>query len=338
MREELLVIVKESGMTSAAQDIIVSHFEPFFLKAKEWNEKAKELVVTDETQTDLMKEARTSRLALREIRINADKTRKSLKEDSLRYGKAVQSIYNMIETLIVPTEEHLEKQEKFAEVQELKRVNALRSERQTLLMPYVGYYIQNTDLGYVNESDFEMILKSAKYMKKEAEDAEERKMWEQQEEQKRREEEAEKMRLEREVMLAESNRLKAEMAEKERAMAEERMKLEQEAQAERLRIEQEAQAERDKIEMKLRAERIAKGKLEKELQAKREQEEAERLEAERLEEIELSNKDADKIEKLIYDIKSIKLPQVKSKKSKKIVSDVTILLAKVIAHIEKVDL
>ena len=58
-----------------------------------------------------MQEARIARLALRDIRIQADKTRKALKEESLRYGKAVQGVYNVIEYLITPIEKHLEERE-----------------------------------------------------------------------------------------------------------------------------------------------------------------------------------------------------------------------------------
>lgn len=121
MTNQLLQVITESGVEQTTAQSLQKAFEPFFAQANDWQEKAKGLVVTDESQTREMKMAREARLALKEIRVNADKTRKALKEDSLRYGKAVQEVYNVIEYLIVPIEKHLEEQEKFVERKEAER-------------------------------------------------------------------------------------------------------------------------------------------------------------------------------------------------------------------------
>ena len=114
---ELVRVINESGVEQSTALTLQSSFLPFFEQAEQWKIKAESLVVTDASQTREMKMAREARLALKDIRVSADKTRKALKEDSLRYGKAVQGVYNVIDYLIAPIEKHLEEQEKFPEIQ-----------------------------------------------------------------------------------------------------------------------------------------------------------------------------------------------------------------------------
>ena len=133
---ELSVVISDSGLEKETAQNLLDKFGPLFEQAAEWKRKAESLVVTDVSQKREMQEARVARLALKDIRINADKTRKALKEDSLRYGKAVQGVYNVIEYLIAPIEKHLEEQEKFAEIQEAKIKEELKSERLAALSAY----------------------------------------------------------------------------------------------------------------------------------------------------------------------------------------------------------
>lgn len=97
---ELIKVVDASGLESQTGNYIKEKFLPFFDQAEEWKEKAESLIITDVAQTHEMKMAREARLALREIRVEANKKRIELKQDSLLYGKAVQGVYNVIEDLI----------------------------------------------------------------------------------------------------------------------------------------------------------------------------------------------------------------------------------------------
>ncbi len=119
--EALVLAIKENQVETETGLVLQKAFEPFFQQANEWKKKAEELVITDVSQVREMQMARQARLALKEIRVNADKTRKRLKEDSLRYGKAVQGVYNVIEYLIEPIEKFLQEQEDFAKIQEAKQ-------------------------------------------------------------------------------------------------------------------------------------------------------------------------------------------------------------------------
>jgi len=113
--KNLQVIVSESGLEPSKAKVLLENFSDYFGIADEWEKKAKVLVVTDETQITEMKMAREGRLFLREKRIAVEHTRKKMKEQSLREGKAIDGIANVLKAIIVPIEEYLDEQEHFAE-------------------------------------------------------------------------------------------------------------------------------------------------------------------------------------------------------------------------------
>jgi fused signal recognition particle receptor len=125
---QLATIVKESGLEETKAQFILTKFQNFFELAAEWEKKAKSIVVTNELQTAEMDMARVGRLFLREKRISVEKVRKELKEQALREGKAIDGIANVLKALIEPIEEHLEKQERFVEIREEAKREAIRLE------------------------------------------------------------------------------------------------------------------------------------------------------------------------------------------------------------------
>lgn len=128
MENQLQVIIKDSGLDSTKAKYILDNFQNYFEVAAEWELKAKAIKVVDENQTADMEMARVGRLFLREKRIAVEKARKELKEQSLREGKAIDGIANVLKALIVPIEEYLEQQEKFIEIKEEKKREAMRIE------------------------------------------------------------------------------------------------------------------------------------------------------------------------------------------------------------------
>lgn len=307
-QNELVVLVDNSELQTSTRELLLTAFQPFLEQAKEWRAKAEALVVTDATQLTEMKQAREGRLALRLIRTQADKKRKELKEDSNRYNKAVQGIYNAIEAVILPIEEHLEKQEKFAEIAEANRKELLHNERVALLQPYrVDYFAY--DLRNMPEDTFKQLLEGSKL-------AYEKAVQEQQRLEQERivAQEAEKQRLE--AQRIENERLKAEVAAREIALATER-------------------AEREKIDAELRAkqkaeqEAIERAEKEKLAKQKAEQKEAKKLAAQ---------PDKDKMAIIILQLERITYPDVKTEGAKKIVDDTKVLINKVINHVKtKID-
>jgi hypothetical protein len=201
-KNEIVKVIESSKVEPETGKYLKEKFLPFFEQADEWRKKAQELVVADASQTHEMKMAREARLALREIRINADKTRKLLKEDSLRYGKAVQGVYNVIEYLIVPIEKHLEEQEKFIEIQEQKKKNALKAKREIEIEPFREFISPFINLGELPEEDYTKLLKGAQLQfqqKKEDEQKIEQERIAKEKEQERIRQENERLRKELEV-------------------------------------------------------------------------------------------------------------------------------------------
>jgi hypothetical protein len=306
---QLVKVIDESGVEKQTAIILQESFMPFFQKANEWSEKAKTLIVTDVSQTREMAMARQARLALREIRIEADKVRKTLKEDSLRYGRAVQGVYNVIEYLIKPTEEYLEQQEKFVELQEAKRKAELKAVREMELQPLIEFVPYGINLSDMAEPDYQKLLNGAKLqmqqkMEEEAREkaAEEARVKAEKEEQERIRQENERLRKEaeekerqleeerknaerRQFEINEAFRIEREKAEKEKKEAEDKARKEREAieakaEKEREEAAEKARIEKEKADKILKAEQEEKARLLAEIERKRIAEEKARKEAE----------------------------------------------------------
>lgn len=323
INNELAVVISETAVDTEIQQMLVERFTPFLEQAAEWKEIAESLVVTDISQVREMKMAREARLALREIRIAADKTRKELKEDSLRYGRAVQGVYNVIEAVISPIEKHLEEQEKFKELYELRQREALRLEREELVKDYREYVISNINLGEITEEDFTRMLTGAKLQKQAAEQAAI----------KAEEERAARLKAEaeeREILRIENERLRAEAEERER---------ERKAELDRLEAEQRksniaAAKAKLEAEKKAEAERKEKERLQAELRAKEEAEARAEEERQAAIEAELNKGDKAKLADLIADLEGLKTKyEFKAKKNNLLYKAVIELLNKIIVYI-----
>ena len=373
-KTEIDALVEQAGLEKTTQSMLIASFVPFLQKVQQWKKDAEALVVTDATQTAKMKMAREARLELKRIRNEADKTRKMLKEDSLRYGKAVQGIYNIIEYTVVPIEEHLERQEKFVEIQEQREKEARAELRRDELKPYEMYVPVNVDLINMSDSMYAALLDSVK-QQHEAQVEFERK------EAERKEAE----RLENERIRLENERLKKEAEEREAAESARRMaefkrrdavlRAGGNLSAGKFVTEGVSVDESEVYAMSEDAfldfvrnvtgitgqilERQRKAKEEADLKAKQEAEaiaaeketiriyqaeldaaKAKALEEERQRQAEAERLamagDEEKLAHLIAKIESVKLslPDVSSEKAKVIVKDVESLLGKVIVHIQ----
>ena len=213
-------LVTQSELDSTKAAVLLENFQDYFTVASEWGIRAKAIVVTDISQKDDMQMARTGRLLLREKRIKIEKTRKELKEQSLREGKAIDGIANVLKALIVPIEEYLGEQEKFAE-------NLATAEAARVL------------------AELEAKAEADRLAKEEAERVEQERI------------RVENARLKVEAEKAEAERIAREQAlEAERAkVATEKAKAEKEAEDKRLAREAEIEAERAKVVAKREAEK-----------------------------------------------------------------------------------
>lgn len=160
MSNELTKIIEKEKLPITQSEFILKEFQTIFEKAKEYELKAREIKVTDISQVAEMKKARTIRLELKNLRVEANKKKVDMKEDSLRTGRAIQGIYNCVEALIVPMEEYLEKQEKFAENIEKEKRLKKYEERINVLSKFVldtsVYNLQE-----MSEAGFQELLKAS---------------------------------------------------------------------------------------------------------------------------------------------------------------------------------
>lgn len=244
MENKLQVIVKESGLDETKAQLILTKFQDYFQLAAEWEARAKTITVTDATQKAEMEIARTGRLFLREKRIAIEKTRKEMKEQSLREGKAIDGLANVLKSLIVPTEEYLERQERYVEIkaeEELRRIQ------------------------------IEIVKKAeADRLAKEKAEAEERERMRLENIRLRAEAEAKEKALAAERRAADAKLAAAKaQADKERKQMEEKARKEREeqrktAEAEIAKVKARAEAERQAMEVKL-AEEKARAEMEREV-------------------------------------------------------------------------
>lgn len=334
----LVQIVQSSGLEQTKADFILEKFTDFFKIAAEWEQKAKALKVTDVAQVAEMKMAREGRLFLKNKRVEVEKARKELKEQSLREGKAIDGIANVLKALIEPTEEYLEEQEKFAERKEAAEKAAREMERISLLTPY-SVDVTFLDLKNMPEAAFQNLLEGSRVAHEKA--LEEVRIAEEERiaKAKAEAEERERIRLENERLRKEAAereeqaRLEREAAEKK--LAEERAK----AEAERKALDEEivklhaAQAAvlRAEREEKERVERELREKEEAEIRAKEEEEARKAAEIKAQKEAERKAKaapDKAKLAALATQFIGIAMPDVKSDEAKKIVSDIKNLVGK----------
>lgn len=290
---QLQIITNQAGLAEDKSKQLLVSFSDLFNDARQTVKFAKDIVVTDVSQVVEMEKARNTRLELKNIRVQVEKNRKDLKEQSLREGKAIDGIANVIKALIVPVEEYLENQEKFAERIEIERKNKVESERISQLLKYVEE-AENYSLhpDQMSEETFGKLLENSKLA------FEARKKAEEQAENERLEQiEAEKKEQERIRM--ENTKLKAEAEEREKLLAKERAEQEKKLEAERkarLEAEEQIRKENEARELKLKAE------AEEQRQS-------------------LLAPDKDKLSKLAETILNIELPAVKSDEAMVVINE-----------------
>ena len=281
-------VVRENQLSEQAGKNLMTAFQPYFAEAQPLIEQAKGIKVADATCVSEMKKAREVRLALKRVRTDAEKTRKAMKEDSLRAGRAIDGMNNILLLAIEPVEKVLEEQEKFAERAEAARKAKLGQERADQLRALGSNPAQYIGLADMGEEQWRACLHGAKTAKEEREKAE-----------------AEAAR-QREVQAQEAEKLREENA---------RLRREQEAKdaaarKDREAIEAKARAEREAAEAVARQEREAREKLEREAAAKRADEAKKAAaEAEAKRRAELAP-DADKLRALAKLVRSIEMPAV----------------------------
>jgi hypothetical protein len=110
---------------------------------------------------DVVKPAREARLALRDIRTSAEKTKKALKENILIEGRMIDGVYNTIVGVTQPLEYKLYEIERWEELEKEKLKAELKAKRIEEISPY-GVDTSFTDLGAMTEEAYKAYLETAK--------------------------------------------------------------------------------------------------------------------------------------------------------------------------------
>lgn len=312
MTNQLAVITNQAGLAEEKSKKLLESFSTHFQSAQVIAGEAKKIQVTDESQGELMMEARKKRLELKQIRVEVEKTRVTLKEQIVREGKAIDGIANVIKALIVPVEEHLQLQEDFIKIRREQMLTLRAAERTTELARY-EVMTEEFDLKNMSNEAYKQLLNSSKLA------------WEaRQAEIKRQEEEAvarEKARVEEEKRLRKENE-----------------KLQREAELNRIQEEKRILENKKKMEAELAKRRAVEAKLEKERQAREAELAKQRAieEAKAKEEMEkLLAPDKDKLIQLSGYLDTIVMPAVKSGEAQAILEEVQSQLNDISIYIRK---
>ncbi len=250
----LAVLVADVATSRATFEVSLAELEPasavtlrdafdeMFAQTDEWAKRAADVKVTSLDQIREMRFARECRLALREIRVNAEKARKRLKEDSVRRGKAIDGLANVIKACIEPIEAHLLEQETFADRHEQTVRDEKARQRTEVLVAYGVNPATYTSLGEMADDTWETVLEQARLAhEKRLDDARKAELVRI---------EAQRIAAERlEVEKAEAARLEAERVERERVQAAEleATKAQLAAEAEQRKAAEQARVEADQL-------------------------------------------------------------------------------------------
>jgi len=273
---ELANLVEASGVEKSKQNKISETLGVFFAKASEWDATIQSIVITSPKETGKMKMAREGRLTLRDMRLDGERAVK-LRRDEIKYKMANDVLEDklwlkagqMMEATFKNLETKLEEKETFKIRWDAERTEERRVERLAQLIP-LGFQSENGfRLGDMDESIFKSLKLGLESSKKEREDAERK------EEESRialaKAEAAAKARME-----AENKRLKKEAEEAEKLIQEARVM----AIATRREMEEKAQKAEELANAELRLQKEANDRLQAEIKAKADAEEADRRKAE----------------------------------------------------------
>lgn len=319
--DQLQVILAEQNVAKDNAKALLDAFGAPFEEAGKILAEYKTIIVTGEDQFDLMADARSKRLALKNIRVDVEKKRKELKEDSLRTGRAIDSVAKFVKENIEPAEKYLETQEKFTEIRQAERAAKLKAERIEKLMQYTDdLSLYNMDV--MTDEQFDTLLATLK-AQYEATLAEQKHI----EDERIAKQEAEAEEQER--IRAENAKLKAEAEKREIVVAEERAK----AEAREAKLRAEREAEQKAAQAKIDEERRKREAVEAEQHAERERIEADRKRQEDDKRQALLAPDKDKLLALAATIEATELPALASKDAQAVLNQVEELLAKVSTYI-----
>jgi len=299
--KELTTEIKQYELSENKASQLEAVFIPMLDMLKPMEEDFNSIVADAEKEINegVTKRAKRLRLDIGKVRIETEKKRKAEKNESLRLGKAIDGIANVVKYAVSSKEEKLKEIETHLERIEVERILAVGGKRKELVYDYIENKesIDVNSLASMDQDVFDAYLSTKKTAfetaiaeEKARLEAEESAKLEREAEEKRIREEnaklkadAEKAEKERLAKEEEEAKARAESEAKEKAIQEEKAKAERKAEREKLAKQQ---AVKEAEEATKRAEEAEKARIESEEKAKREAIEAEERRVKEAEEAE----------------------------------------------------
>lgn len=301
--EPIKELFNELGVSKQNAGELLAAFGLPLMEAGPILDSYESIKVTSVEQVEDMEEAKRKRLTLKRIRVAVDKTRKELKEDSLKRGKAIDGVARYIRETIEPAEQYLQLQEDFLKLKEEKEL-ADRIANRTAALVELGADPSVYSLGDMSADAFASLLADLK-------DANEARAAREKADQEAAAKKAAAEAAELDRVRKENERLRAEQQTKDAAAQAER-----DALAAKL-----AQAQREKEEAdKLEAERVAYEKAEADRKAEAARKAAAAPDKEKL------TRFTDALEL----IRTSKVPAVSSAEAQEVVNYIDIVLARAV--------
>ncbi len=323
MSELVTINAADYGLEENKAKQISDMFKPMLDKMTDLEVQFNE-VIKRPIEPETMQMAKDLRLAYRDVRMGTFNIHKDLKAFYLQGGRFVDGWKNAQLMASEGNEARLKEIEDHFKNQEIERIKKLQAKRESELQKYELEEIP-INLGIMEVDVWDNYL-AGKKMNYDAQKEAERKA-----EEDRIEKEKADI-AERERIRKENEQLRKEAEERERREEIEKEQREKE-QVERLRKERE---EREANEAAIKKEREGRERVEAELNAKAEVERKAREDEQLRIQSELNKGDSDKVNDLISDLNQLKLKYTfKSKKNQQMYSDVSVLIDKVIKHIEQ---
>lgn len=158
---KLQVILTEQGIAQTDVAKLIEAFGGPFEEAGSVLATYKDIVVTKEDDVAGMQKAREARLLLKKARTTVENSRKSLKADIVKQGRAIDSVARFVKEEIEPAENYLQLQEDFAKIAAEGRLLKLKNERIEKLMQYTND-ISVYDLDHMSPEQFDAVLAGVK--------------------------------------------------------------------------------------------------------------------------------------------------------------------------------
>ncbi len=337
----------QSGLSKDKQAALCATFNPFMERVEALRGTAESVEVKTDDDVAAMQLARETRLQLKALRVGVEKKRKELKESSMREGKAIDGMANIVKFVIVPIEQDLQAKEDFVKRLEAERVAKMVDERTEQLTAY-GVDCSVIGLADMTPEAFAEFATTAKLGHEAKVEAERKETARIEAERVAKEKEAaaerEQERVERERIEAENAKLRkqAEVEAKERAKAEAESKKQAEKEAaERKKVEGELRKKAEAAEAELRKQKEAEAKEQARIKAEHDaaerkrvadelaakEKELARIAAEKAaDEARKAAPDKDKLQVLVAAICALEMPTVESEKALAVMADVRVKL------------